>query len=520
MDIGRIFVLLTILSMIEMANAATITVDDSGGADYTKIQDAINAAYPGDIIEVYSGTYHENLSPEMGDWDHDGEIEISDTYENINISKRLTLTGVDTGTGMPIIDPSNSSVRIKIFKVLVDNVDIRNFVIIGNHDISNWGSRTWGIVVTANNVDISNNYILNNTVAIDITSDGSYYSSGNIISNNNLIDNMLGIHIQYTHHNIISDNYISGINHGTSYQELGSSRGIHLSDGYNNTIKRNHILNNNWGIRLYYSKDNIIYDNYFNNIIDLDDYSCIFLPSCANIWNTTKISGANIIEGSFIGGNYWTRPDGIGFSQTCTDRGDGFCNSDYVLDSNNIDYLPLTNSSLICGNTPSGQNIEINPSSNIDIMYDNVVQCGNTSVITYSINQWASLPNSYIGISFNDIQTTATYSNGITVNITYSDSDISGMDENSIKMYHYENGNWIDTTTSLDMMSNKITGTVNSLSPFAIVGSVSGTITPTVSPTTTPIPGNIVRGPSSNVFGIMILTICLILVSILMIRKR
>ncbi len=48
---------LIILSMtIGVANATIITVDDSGGADYTKLQDAVAAANTGDTNEVRSGT--------------------------------------------------------------------------------------------------------------------------------------------------------------------------------------------------------------------------------------------------------------------------------------------------------------------------------------------------------------------------------------------------------------------------------------------------------------------------------
>ena len=49
-----------------------------------RVQDAIDKAMPGDVIKVQSGTY----------------------YENLNVNKMLTLLGVDTGGGKPVIDAS------------------------------------------------------------------------------------------------------------------------------------------------------------------------------------------------------------------------------------------------------------------------------------------------------------------------------------------------------------------------------------------------------------------------------
>ena len=41
--------------------ATTWIVDDDGPADYDKIQDAINDAVDGDIVQVFEGHYYENI---------------------------------------------------------------------------------------------------------------------------------------------------------------------------------------------------------------------------------------------------------------------------------------------------------------------------------------------------------------------------------------------------------------------------------------------------------------------------
>jgi parallel beta-helix repeat protein len=61
----------------------------------------------------------------------------------------------------------------------------------------------------------------------------------------------------------------------------------------------NTVKDNNDGIYLYSSNNNLIYNNYFNNTNNARD-------SGNNTWNITKTAGTNIIGGPYIGGNYWS----------------------------------------------------------------------------------------------------------------------------------------------------------------------------------------------------------------------
>ena len=103
---------------------------------------------------------------------------------------------------------------------------------------------------------------------------------------------------------------------------------LYISDWFRNTI-------NTYG-EIYY-KNLIVYNNYFIN------YSASDLRSgLGNKFNTSKTLSTNIVGGPYIGGNYWAKSDGTGFSQTCTDADlDGICDSSYEFQTGFYDYLPL-----------------------------------------------------------------------------------------------------------------------------------------------------------------------------------
>jgi hypothetical protein len=75
-------------------------------------------------------------------------------------------------------------------------------------------------------------------------------------------------------------------------------------------------------------------------------------------------------------------------------------------------------------------------------------------------------PHSARCSSESSITTTAVFAGLIEVCIDYS--GITFQDESQLKLFHFEDGAWVDHTTSLDTVNNSICARVSSLSPFAI----------------------------------------------------
>jgi len=327
-----IAVRITILGLLfaGSAGAATITVCKSGCA-YSSIQDAINASNTADTILVYSGTY----------------------FENVNVTKQLTLRGI----GNPVVDAGYSGDAITLS---ANGIKLEGFT--ANAGISGIYSSYFSHNTLSNNtvrggdygfnlISSSNNTLSHNTVHSSVAFVAIRLNN---CSNNTLIANVVrsdnGIFLIYSINNILIGNTAGGgmgagialrsssnntLNSNTATASLS---GIYLYSSSNNTLNGNNISkNHDGGIYLYSSSNNKIYNNLFNNTNNF-----YFYDSNINTWNTTKISGINIIGGPYLGGNFWANPGGTGFSQTCSDVDtDGICDSIYLLESNNIDFLPL-----------------------------------------------------------------------------------------------------------------------------------------------------------------------------------
>ena len=92
------------------------------------------------------------------------------------------------------------------------------------------------------------------------------------------------------------------------------------------------------GIVITSSSQNTITNNEFCNPVNVVLGGTVG----SNTWNSAKIAGVNIVGGPNLGGNYWAKPDGTGWSEQVADSNhDGIGDSSFVISSGNTDYLPL-----------------------------------------------------------------------------------------------------------------------------------------------------------------------------------
>jgi hypothetical protein len=127
----------------------------------------------------------------------------------------------------------------------------------------------------------------------------------------------------------------------------------------------------------------------------------------------------------------------------------------------------------VTSNTPPGSNVETTPVDSsgggtpVTISFGNVTSGGETTLTTTPTGP--PPPDGFkIGNPpvYYNLETTAVFSGSATLCINYS--GIGYGNENNLKLYHHENGQWVDQTSSLDTANNIICATVTSFSPFAV----------------------------------------------------
>jgi parallel beta-helix repeat protein len=208
-----------------------IIVDINGSGNFTSIQDAIDSASAGDTLRVRAGTY----------------------FENVVINKTISLIGESNKT--TIVDGNGKGVVIKI---TANWVNVSGFSIMNSSGVPIPSDTPSGIKLNGpSNCKISNCNIFKNKYGIQ-----HGYSSSNTIVNNSISNNKYGILQEHSNSNMIANNSI-----------LNNDEGIVLRQSSNlNTIANNFILNNcgglfgdGCGINLYISSSNTIVKNSISN---------------------------------------------------------------------------------------------------------------------------------------------------------------------------------------------------------------------------------------------------------------
>jgi hypothetical protein len=243
-----------------------------------------------------------------------------------------------------------------------------NYILVNN--ITNTSSMNC-ITITAHNVELNgNNYTINGTNNI-INAVYSYNNINITVKNINVINASAGIAYDNVTTGLIRNNsmfYLNddGIDTQTGSEKIiiennsiqGSYYCIAIFGVYNQTV-RNNICDNGYTGIYVAGQNNIIASNIITNyswqsvaIVPGSGNTSIYNNILEKTWiegdvyfNLTKTPGINIINGSYLGGNYWINNAGTGYSQTCLNYdNDGICDSPYhwYVDGEGIDYLPLT----------------------------------------------------------------------------------------------------------------------------------------------------------------------------------
>ena len=298
---------------------ATITVDDDGGADYERIQDAIDNATAGDTIEVREGTY----------------------YENIVLDKMVNLEGagsdetiIDRNGGGSVVTISSDSCNITGFTIANSGTGYGDGIYARNTD-----SLTISNVKCSNNSGVGINLIYSDHCTISYVSCTGkntgiyvYDSESTSIMNSDFSDNgRYGIDVGKSDSCVISDTTCSNNSYGDiQLSESGNarltnvissrsgSRGIYLTKSNSCVITDSEVSDSgSTGIYLSQSDNCII----TNSKCDLSTSSGIYLlysESCSlnsntmigngigisgtklEEWNTHSIPENNTVNGSSI----------------------------------------------------------------------------------------------------------------------------------------------------------------------------------------------------------------------------
>lgn len=219
-------VLITITLTFSALTARSETLIVGADHAFQSIQQAINAASNGDLIQVRAGVYTGNLV----------------------LNKRITLEGISG----PILRGEGKD---SVVTVLADGCTVRGFVIErSGGDLTREDS---GVLLKSSNNLIENNELRDILYGIYL-----YSSSGNTLRRNRIRgraelevgERGAGLHLWNSPDNTIEDNVISD-----------ERDGIYIQNCNDNRIRRNRVTNLRYGLHYMFSDRNVFEDNLFSN---------------------------------------------------------------------------------------------------------------------------------------------------------------------------------------------------------------------------------------------------------------
>jgi hypothetical protein len=125
------------------------------------------------------------------------------------------------------------------------------------------------------------------------------------------------------------------------------------------------------------------------------------------------------------------------------------------------------------GSTPTGTNVPVPLSSNLELTFQNVTGAGETEV---TLKTSGPPPPGGLKVApsspplYYQITTTATFTGAVTVCVTYDPTYVSANEAN-LRLMHLDTelGAWVEITTSVDVVANVICGDVTHFSDFALM---------------------------------------------------
>jgi parallel beta-helix repeat protein len=157
----KICVLLLSLFLVQGYVYATQITVGPKDADYSQIQNAIDNSSKGDLIEVQSGHYHEN----------------------VHIYQSVTLQGIDSGNGQPVVDAGGSG---SVISIMANDTIVKGFNVTGS---GGCGCGNAGIMVGSSNNTVRDNIIYKNKYGIYIRPG----NENNTFMSNDLINNSITV---------------------------------------------------------------------------------------------------------------------------------------------------------------------------------------------------------------------------------------------------------------------------------------------------------------------------------------